>query len=83
MKMSDEFVTVSQLQEMLKECDPDSPVVLCHYVKGDYYAGYLEEVNTGLNYDSINKRKLDDDEKPFVELNCYGVDKFGSKPKRR
>ena len=79
----EDFVTVKELREIFKDCDPDSPVVLCHYVKNDYYAGYLESVNTGLRYDSINKRKLDDDEKLRVELNCYGVDKYGSKPKRR
>lgn len=81
--MNEKFVTVRELCEKLKECDPDSPVALCYYVRGDYYAGYLKDVNTGLGWDSVQKRKLDDDEKLFVELNCYGVDKFGSLPKRR
>lgn len=79
----DYFLTVRELLDELKDCNPDSKVVLCHYVKHDYYAGYLEEVIPSLRYDSVNKRKIDDTEHPFVELNCFGVDKYGSRAKRR
>ena len=57
----------SELIEKLGSVDPNSEVILVAYTKDDCECGYVERVDTSVQYNSVTKQRLEEGES-VVEL---------------
>lgn len=57
----------SELVKILESVDPNAEVILVAYTKDDCECGYVERVDTAVQYNSVTKKRLDEDES-VVEL---------------
>lgn len=68
-------MNVKELIEKLEKVDPTSEVILVAYTADGYESGYVDRVDPHCKFNSVNGKKLDEDESVVELTTKVGVDK--------